>query len=88
MRDRIDRCLKQQFERGLAEDIKKVSFVKSRRVPDIANFTENENYIKIQTVEGDDIIQEVIDELINWRVFPRTKTHSAKIGRASCRERV
>ncbi|WP_118796338.1 hypothetical protein [Haemophilus haemolyticus] len=79
VRDRIDRCLKLQFERGLDENIKDISFIKSRYVPNIATFTENENCIQIETSEGVSITQKVIDELINWRVFPRAKTHSNQL---------
>ncbi len=76
---RIDRCLESQFKHDLEADIKEASFVKSRYVPNIATFTEGENNIQIKTISGNIISQEVIDELVNWRVFPRATKHSNQL---------
>ncbi len=78
----INYCLINEFSQELGNDfnISKLDsgFYKYRVVPQVAKFQEINNSIIIEKYSEKEKI-EAVEDLVNWRVFPKAKTHSNQL---------
>lgn len=79
---RIDDCLIKEFSQELGNDfnISKLDseFYKYRVVPQVAKFQEINNSIIIEKYSEKETIK-AVEDLVNWRVFPKARTHSNQL---------